>query len=105
MLLLILESGLTILQEKTSLEVKLSELPENMWYTILQKKMQFTTHMFSMQASGLGNFVDPESRWVHTSLYTPVHASMVYDTILKGKFKCLMSLLTEMHTKVDGRYV
>ena len=89
-LLRVLQSEILLLRTKTELELQLTDLPINIWDQILQRKMQFTTHMFSLQASGLSNFADPESRWAYTAVYTPVHASMVYDIVLQGR---LMSLL------------
>jgi len=94
-LLKVLQVEIISLQSKTELELKLSELPSNIWYEILQKKMQFTTHMFSLQASGLSNFSDPESRWAYTAVYTPVHASMVYDIVLQGRLISLIDAILE----------
>ena len=49
--------------------------------------------MFSLQSSGLSNFHDPESRWAYTAVYTPVHASMVYDIISEGRFNYLLNVI------------
>ena len=93
MLVDVLQDEILSLRTKTELELKLTGLPTNIWDEILQRKMQFTTHMFSLQSSGLSNFVDPESRWAYTAVYTPVHASMVYDIILQGQFSPLLNFL------------
>ncbi|XP_057307952.1 uncharacterized protein LOC130645853 [Hydractinia symbiolongicarpus] len=93
-LLKVLQDEIISLRAKTELELKLSGLPLNIWDEILQKKMQFTTHMFSLQSSGLSNFADPESRWAYIAVYTPVHASMVYDIVLQGRFATLLDIIT-----------
>ncbi|XP_002164517.3 uncharacterized protein LOC100198745 [Hydra vulgaris] len=89
----VLESEILLLRSKTELELKLINLPVDIWDEVLQKKMQFTTHMFSLQSSGLSNFHDPESRWAYTAVYTPVHASMIYDIISEGRFNYLLKLI------------
>ena len=89
----VLEDEILALQTKTELELKLTGLPLNIWDEVLQRKMQFTTHMFSLQSSGLSNFTDPESRWAYTAVYTPVHASMIYDIVLQGQFTPLLNLI------------
>lgn len=90
-----LEEEILSLRTKTELELKLTGLPLNIWDEVLQRKMQFTTHMFSLQSSGLSNFVDPESRWAYTAVYTPVHASMVYDIISLGRFTAILKLMVD----------
>lgn len=97
----VLENEIVSLQTKTELELKLTGLPLNLWDEMLQKKMQFTTHMFSLQSSGLSNFVDPESRWAYTAVYTPCHASMVYDIVLQGKFTSFLKAILDARNSND----
>lgn len=92
LLVQVLQDEIISLRSKTEMELKLTGLPIHIWDEVLQRKMQFTTHMFSLQSSGLSNFIDPESRWAYTAVYTPVHASMVYDVILRGGFLSLLQL-------------
>lgn len=58
--------------------------------------------MFSLQSSGLSNFADPESRWTYTAVYTPVHASMVYDIVLQGRLMSLLDVLVEANNDTKG---
>lgn len=92
----VLEDEILALQIKTELELKLTGLPLSIWDEVLQRKMQFTTHMFSLQSSGLSNFTDPESRWAYSAVYTPVHASIIYDIVLQGKFTPLLNLIASV---------
>lgn len=101
-LLKVLQAEIVLLRSKIELELKLSQLPTNIWDQILQRKMQFTTHMFSLQSSGLSNFADPESHWAYTAVYTPVHASMVYDIVLQGRLMSLLDVLVEANNDTKG---
>lgn len=102
LLVTVLEDEIVSLQSKTELELKLMGLPSNLWDEVLQKKMQFTTHMFSLQSSGLSNFKDPESRWAYTAVYTPCHASMVYNIVLQGKFTSFLKAILNAKNSKEG---
>ena len=57
--------------------------------------------MFSLQADGMSDFVNPENRWAYTAVYTPVHASIVYDIVLLGRFTSLLNLIADANTNSE----
>eukprot|EP00794_Sanderia_malayensis_P010027 gene10027-11051_t len=77
-----LENCLKSLEEKVKLELRLSGMNMGVWQEVLHSKVKSTTHAFSLQGTETTNFADPETRWAYMAVYTPVHASLVYDSMM-----------------------
>ncbi len=75
-----LENSLKSLEEKVKLELKLSGMNTSVWQEVLHTKVKATTHVFSLQGTETTDFGEPETRWAYMAVYTPVHASIVYDS-------------------------
>ena len=68
------------------LELKLSNMNVGLWQGLLKSNVESTTHAFSLQGTETTDFSEPETRWAYTAVYTPVHASIMYDTV--ASFSC-----------------
>ena len=76
-----LKKSLKYLEEKVKLELKLSGMNVGLWETVLKYNIESTTHAFSLQGTETTDFSEPEIRWAYAAVYTPAHASIIYDTV------------------------
>ena len=81
-----LKKSLKCLEDKVKLELKLSNMNVGLWQSLLKSNVESTTHAFSLQGTETTDFSEPETRWAYTAVYTPVHASIMYDTV--ASFSC-----------------
>lgn len=52
-----------------------------LWQELLKQQVESTTHAFSLQGTETTDFAAPETRWAYMAVYSPVHASIAYDTM------------------------
>ena len=82
------------LEEKIHLELKLCGMNDELWQGVLKHNIESTTQAFSLQGTETTDFSQPETRWAYTAVYSPVHASIVYDTMASFNHDDMTSLVS-----------
>ena len=65
-----------------------------LWQSVLKYNIESTTHAFSLQGTETTDFSQPETRWAYGAVYSPVHASIVYDTMASFNHEDISSFLS-----------